>query len=69
VLGLGAATYGLAWLIINALQAFSLPALFGAYVAASAAFGVAAYLSVGPDLRDTIQRFRGSLMVRKASAL
>ena len=69
VLGLGAATYGLAWLVINALQTFSLPAVVAAYVAASAVFGVAAYLLVGPDLRDTIQRFRGSLIVRKASVL
>ena len=69
VLGLAGVTYGLAWVVINALQAFSLPALLAAYAAASVAFGVGAYVSIGSDLRDTIWRLRGTLMVRNASAL
>jgi O-antigen/teichoic acid export membrane protein len=69
VVGLAAVTYGLAWLVINSLQAFSLPALFAAYAAATVAFGVGAYVSIGPDLRDTIRGLRGTLMVRNASAL
>jgi hypothetical protein len=51
------------------LQAFSLPVLVLAYAAASIAFAAGAYVSIDPDLKDTIQRFRGSLMVRNASAL
>jgi hypothetical protein len=68
VVGLAAVTYGLAWLVIDLLQAFSLPALVLAYAAASIAFGAGAYLSIDPDLKDTIRRFRGTLMVRHAGA-
>jgi hypothetical protein len=38
-------------------------------VAGTAVFGIGAYLMIGPDLRQTIQRLPGSLTVRKAGAL
>ena len=39
------------------------------YAAGTAAFGIGAYLMIGPDLRQTIQRLPSSLTVRKAGAL
>ncbi len=69
VLGLGAVTYGLAWLVVSATGAFTLPVLVLAYLLGSAAFALGAYAMIGPDLRDTIQRLRGSLVARKADVL
>jgi O-antigen/teichoic acid export membrane protein len=66
VLGLGAATYGVAWLVVSATATFTLPVLVLAYLLASAAFALGAYAMIGPDLRETIQRLRVSMVARKA---
>ena len=68
VVGLGAVTYGPAWLVLNLTSLSSLPIAILTYVAGSAVFGIGAYLLIGPDLRQTIQRLPGSLTVRKADA-
>jgi len=64
VLGLAALTYGVAWLVVNAVGAFTLPALVAAYLVATAAFALGAAALIGADLRETlkltVQRFRGS---------
>jgi hypothetical protein len=39
------------------------------YAAGTAVFGIGAYLMIGPDLRQTLQRLPSSLSVRKARAL
>jgi O-antigen/teichoic acid export membrane protein len=69
VLGLGAVTYGPAWLLLNVAGLASLPISILAYAVGSAAFGLGAYLLIGPDLRQTIRRLPGSLAMRKAGAL
>ena len=56
VLGLGAVTYGVAWLVLLALGAFSFVALGLAYVAATAGFAIGTYLLVGSELRQSIRR-------------
>jgi uncharacterized membrane protein len=64
VLGLAALTYGVAWLVVSAVGAFTLPALVAAYLVATAAFALGAAALIGADLRETlkltVQRFRGS---------
>jgi hypothetical protein len=69
VVGLGAVTYGPAWIVLTATNLYSLPIAIITYIAGSALFGVGAYLMIGPDLRQTIQRLPSSLSVRKAGAL
>jgi len=69
VAGLGAVTYGPAWIVLSATNVYSLPIAIIAYVAGTAVFGIGAYLMIGPDLRQTIQRLPGSLTIRKAGAL
>jgi O-antigen/teichoic acid export membrane protein len=69
VLGLAALTYGVAWLLVSGAGAFTLPFLVLAYLLATAAFGVGAYVLIGSDLRQTIQRMRGSLVTRRADVL
>lgn len=66
VLALAAVTYGVAWLVVGAIGAFTLPVLVAAYVVGSAAFAIGAYVMIGPDLRQTLQRLRASLLTRKA---
>src|SRR5437899_3274974 len=68
VVGLGAVTYGPAWLVLNLTSLSSLPIAIVTYVAGSAVFAIGAYLMIGPDLRQTIGRLPGSLTVRKADA-
>lgn len=69
VLGLGALTYGPAWLVVTAVHADSLAAMIAAYAVGSIAFALGAYVMIGPDLRQTLVRLRGSLALRKADAL
>jgi O-antigen/teichoic acid export membrane protein len=69
VLGLAAITYGVAWLVVVATGAFTLPVLVLAYLLGSAAFAVGAYVMIGSDLRQTIQRMRVSLVTRRADVL
>lgn len=69
VLSLGVATYGPAWLVLSRIYLYSLPIAIAAYAVSSAAFGIGAYLLIGQDLRQTIQRLRGTFSVRKAGAL
>jgi O-antigen/teichoic acid export membrane protein len=69
VVGLGAVTYGPAWLVLNLTSLSSLPISIVSYIAGTAFFGIGAYMLIGPDLRQTIQRLPGSLTVRKAGAM
>ncbi len=69
VLALAAATYGVAWLFVSVIGAFTLPVLVIAYLLGTAAFAAAAYVMIGSDLRQTLQRLRGSLVPRKADVL
>jgi O-antigen/teichoic acid export membrane protein len=69
VLALGAATYGVAWIAVTVAGSFTLPVLVAAYLVASAAFAIGAYAMIGPDLRQTLQRLRGTIFARKANAL
>jgi len=70
VMVLGAVTYGLAWVALTILGTFSLPAVVLAYLVGSIAFGVGAYLMIGPDLRETIRRLPSSLPIpRRAGGL
>jgi O-antigen/teichoic acid export membrane protein len=66
VLALAAVTYGIAWLAVTALDVFTLPALAGAYALATVAFAAGTYAMIGSDLRQTLQRLRGSLVTRRA---
>src|SRR5260370_30029963 len=61
VIGLGAVTYGPAWIVLTATNVYSLPIAVITYVAASAVFGISAFLMIGPDLRQASQRLPGSL--------
>jgi O-antigen/teichoic acid export membrane protein len=69
VLGLAIVTYGPAWLVVTLTDVYSLPIAILAYAVATAAFGVGAYLMIGPDLRQTINKMSSTLIVRKAGAL
>jgi O-antigen/teichoic acid export membrane protein len=64
VLGLAAITYGVAWLVVSAVGAFTLPVLVAAYLVATAAFALGANALIGSDLKETLgqtlQRVRGS---------
>ncbi len=64
VLGLGAITYGVAWLVVSALGMFTLPILVVAYLVATAAFAFGANAMIGADLKETLrltlQRLRRS---------
>ncbi len=50
-------TYGIAWGVIASLGAFTIAPLALAYLVASAGFLLAAYFSIGPELRETFHRF------------
>ena len=73
VLGLAAATYGSAWLVVTAVGTFTLPVLVAAYLVATVAYALGATAMIGADLRETlrqtVRRFRGSLLARRANAL
>jgi hypothetical protein len=70
ILGLAAVTYGPAWLLVTATStSSSVPIEMVAYAAATATFGIGAYLTIGPDLKQTIQRLPSILVARKAGAL
>jgi hypothetical protein len=69
VAGLGVVTYGPAWVVLSATNLSSLPIAIITYAAGTAVFGIGAYLMIGPDLRQTLQRLPRSLSVRKARAL
>jgi hypothetical protein len=69
VAGLGVVTYGPAWVVLSATNLSSLPIAIITYAAGTAVFGIGAYLMIGPDLRQTLQRLPSSLSVRKARAL
>ena len=70
VYGLALITYGVAWLVISTLGPGpdSLVADLIGYVVGSGLFCLGAYLMIGPDLRQTIQRLPVSLAIRKAGA-
>jgi O-antigen/teichoic acid export membrane protein len=68
-LALAALTYGPAWLLLEVLGNFTLPAVALAYAGGSAAFAGGAYLLIGTDLKETLQRLRAALVVRRADAL
>jgi hypothetical protein len=57
-------TYGPAWFLVSATGSFSLPIVILAYAAGTVAFGIGAYLMIGPDLRQTIHRLPTSLVAR-----
>src|SRR6266851_4483299 len=63
VLGLGAVTYGPAWIVLTVAGVSSLAIAIITYLAGSAVFALGAYLLVGPDLRQTIQRLSNSVAV------
>ncbi|HET7467776.1 MAG TPA: oligosaccharide flippase family protein [Candidatus Dormibacteraeota bacterium] len=69
VLGLAGSTYGIAWLAVTATGMFTLPVLAVAYLLGSIGFALGAYLMIGSDLRETLQRMRGSLLTRKANVM
>ena len=69
VLLLGALVYGPAWLLVGAAGSYSALPLAVAYIAASVAFAVGAYLLIGTDLRETLQRLPRLLAISKADAL
>jgi hypothetical protein len=56
VLGLGAATYVPAWLVLTLTNLSSILIAILAFAAGTAAFGVGAYLLVDRDLRHTMRR-------------
>ena len=67
--GLAFAVYGLGWVLVTAAGSFSVLPLAVAYLAATAVFAAGAYLLIGSELRDTLVRFRHTLVLRKARAL
>lgn len=69
VLGLGAVTYGVAWLVVMATGAFTLPVLLVAYLLGTATFVLGAFVLIGPDLKETFQRVLGTPVVGKADVL
>jgi O-antigen/teichoic acid export membrane protein len=69
VIVLGALTYGAAWLVLSALGTFSLIAVVVGYALGSVAFGLGAYVLIGPDLRQTIRRLPASLSLGRARAV
>ncbi len=69
VMGLASLTYGPAWFLVSATGSFSIPIVILAYATAAVAFGVGAYLMIGADLRQSIQRLLGTLVAREADAL
>src|SRR5260370_34145010 len=68
VAGLGVVTYGPAGVVLSATNLSSLPIAIITYAAGTAAFGIGAYLMIGPDRRQTIQRLPSSPTVPKAGA-
>jgi len=69
VLVLAAVTYGSAWVLLVMPRSYSLPALAVAYMLASVVFMAAAYLLIGPDLRDTVSKLPRRLMLHKAAGI
>jgi O-antigen/teichoic acid export membrane protein len=67
-LGIGAVAYGLAWIAIARPAGYSTLALALAYVAASAVFLGAAYLAIGPELKLTVRRLPGQLMLGRTGS-
>src|SRR5438105_482746 len=70
VYGLAVITYGMAWLVMSTIGPGedSLVADVVAYVVGSGLYALGAYLMIGHDLRQTIQRLPASLSIRKAGA-
>jgi len=68
VLGLGAGAYGLAWLAIVVPTSYSTVGLVLAYVLASAVFMAAAYLTIGPELKLTVRRLPGQVMLGRTGS-
>lgn len=67
--GLAVPLYGIAWLLVTATGSYSLLALAIAYITSSLGFAAGAYLLIGPDLRDTLQRLPRTLSLRRAGTL
>ena len=69
VLVLGGLTYGVGWAVLTILGSFSIGSLAVAYVIASMAFLVIAYLWIGPELKMTVRRLPASLMPGRTGSL
>jgi O-antigen/teichoic acid export membrane protein len=69
VLALAAITYGGAWVLLVVPHSYSLKALVLAYMLASLLFLAAAYVLIGPDLRDTVTQLPRRLLLRKAAGM
>jgi O-antigen/teichoic acid export membrane protein len=68
ILGLGAATYGLAWLIVFYRGALTPAWLFSAYVLATVAFLIAVYSTMTEELRGSVRRLPGISGLRSLAA-
>jgi O-antigen/teichoic acid export membrane protein len=69
VLALAAATYGSMWLLLVLPNSYSATGLGLAYVIATAAFLGGSLMLIGPDLRETVWRLLGLIMVGKARSV
>jgi O-antigen/teichoic acid export membrane protein len=69
VLGLGALTYGVAWLVVLAIGSLRVHVLAPAFVLASAAYAAGSIALIGSDLKDTMQRLSASVLARRANVL
>jgi O-antigen/teichoic acid export membrane protein len=56
VMGFATLTYGTAWIVLEFAKTYSIWALSAGYSIASVAFVGVAYLSIGEELRETVQR-------------
>jgi O-antigen/teichoic acid export membrane protein len=68
VLGLGAATYGPAWLVVFYRGALTAVWLFPAYALATMAFVLVAYLTITEELRESLRRLPGISGLRSLAA-
>jgi O-antigen/teichoic acid export membrane protein len=68
IFGLGGATYGLAWFIVYCRGALTPVWLFSAYLLATLAFLVAAYLIMTEELRESLRRLPGMSALSRVEA-
>lgn len=69
VFGLGVLVYAPGWILVAAGGSLSTVSLAIAYAVGSVLFAAGAYLLIGTDLRETLQRLPGRLAVNKVDAL
>jgi O-antigen/teichoic acid export membrane protein len=68
VVGLAAVTYGPAWVVLMATAAPSVVGTLVAYLVGSVLFGIGAYVMIGPELRQTIQRLPSAAVAGKVGS-